>query len=54
MLVDGKGVEWGGVEGLAGVAHGVGEGVEFAGRKAALEDGHEEAGDLSVGDELML
>ncbi len=50
VLVDGEGVEWRGVEGLAGEAHGGGEGGEFCGREAALEDGHEEGGDLGVGD----
>ncbi len=53
MLVDGEGVEWVGVEGFAGVAHGGGEGGELVGVEAALEDGHEEGGDLGVGDELF-
>ena len=50
MLVDGEGVERGGVEGLAGEAHRGGEGGEFVLVEAALEDSHEEAGDLRVGD----
>ena len=54
MLVDGEGVERGCVEGFAGVAHGGGEGGELVGREASLEDGHEEGGDLSVGDELVV
>ncbi len=53
VLVDGEGIERSGVEGLAGEAHGGGEGGELAGVEAALEDGHEEAGDLGVGDELL-
>ena len=53
VLVDGEGMEGRGVEGLAGVAHGGGEGGELVGVEAALEDGHEEAGDLGVGDELV-
>jgi len=53
VLVDGEGVEWGGVEGFAGVAHGRGEGGELAWVESALEDGHEECGDLGVGDELV-
>ena len=50
VLVDGEGVERCGVEGFAGEAHGVGEGGELVRREAALEDGHEERGDLGVGD----
>ena len=54
VLVDtedgGEGVERRGVEGVAGVAHGGGEGGEFVWVEAALEDGHEEGGYLRVGD----
>ncbi len=53
VLVDGEGVEWGGVEDFAGVAHGGGEGGELVRVESALEDGHEECGDLGVGDELV-
>lgn len=54
MLVDGEAVEGGGVEGLPGVAHGGGEGGELLWVEAVVEDGHEEGGDLGVGDELFL
>ncbi len=54
VLIDGEGVEGRGVECLAGVAHCRGEGGEFVGAESALEDGHEEGGDLCVGDELVL
>jgi len=53
VLVDSEGVEGRGVEGLAGVAHGGGEGGEFVGVEATLEDSHEEGCDLGVGDELF-
>jgi hypothetical protein len=53
VLVDGEGLERAGVEGFAGEAHGGGEGGELVGIEAALEDGHEEGGDLGVGDELV-
>ena len=49
VLVDSEGVEGSGVEGLAGETHGGSEGGEFAVVEAALEDGHEEGGDLGVG-----
>ncbi len=52
VLVDGEGLEWSGVEGIAGEAHSLGEGCEFLGRQAALEDGHEEGRDLGFGDGL--
>src|SRR6185312_3199637 len=52
VLVDCEGVEGGGVEGFAGVAHGLGEGGELAGVEAAKEDGHEEGGDLGVGNSV--
>ena len=54
VLVDGEGVEGCGVEGIAGVAHGRGKGSELLRAEAAEEDGHEEGGDLSVGDELVV
>ncbi len=54
VLVDGEGVEAGGVEGFAGVAHGGGEGGELLRGESAMEDGHEEGCDLRVGDELLL
>ena len=54
VLVDGEGVEWGGVEGFAGEAHGGGEGGELLRAEAALEDCHEEAGDLGIGDDLVV
>ena len=38
------------VEGFAGVAHGGGEPGELAMREAVHVDGHEEGGDLGVGD----
>ena len=37
------------VEGLAGEAHGVGEGGELLRVEAAQEDGHQERGGLGVG-----
>src|SRR5579864_5067197 len=50
VLVDGEGVEGGGVEDFAGDAHGCGEVGELLWREAAEEDGHEERGGLGVGD----
>jgi len=52
VLVDGEGVERFGVGDLSGEAHGLGECGEFSGLEAAEEDGHQEGGDLAVGDEL--
>ncbi len=54
MLVDGEGVEWRGVECFAGVTHGGGESRELVRVESALEDGHEESGDLRIGDELFV
>ena len=54
VLVDGEGVEGSGVDDFAGEAHGGGEGGELARVEASEEDGHEEGGDLGVGDELFL
>lgn len=54
VFVDCEGVEGRGVEGVAGEAHGGGEGGKLVLIESALEDGHEKRGDLGVGDELML
>lgn len=48
VFVDGEGMERCRVKGLAGVAHGPGEGGEFVGVEAALKDGHQEGRDLGV------
>jgi len=50
VLVDCEGVERGGVEGFAGVAHGGGEVGKLLRVEAAQEDGHNEGGGLGVGD----
>ena len=50
MLVDGEGVQRGGVKGFAGETHRGGEVGELGGRESALVDGHEEGGDLGVSD----
>ncbi len=54
VLVDGEGVERLGVGDLSGEAHGLGECGELSGIEAAEKDGHQEGGDLGVGDELSL
>src|SRR3981081_4059168 len=52
VLVDGEGVERFGVGDLSGEAHGLGECGQFSRIEAAEKDGHQEGGDLGVGDEL--
>ena len=52
VFVDGEGVERFGVGDLSGEAHGLGEGGEFSRVEAAQKDGHQEGGDLGVGNEL--
>ena len=54
VLVDGESVERCGVEGVAGVTHRLRERCKLLRVKAPLKDGHEEAGDLCVSDELAL
>ena len=49
VLVHAESAGIGAVEGLTREAHGAGEGGEFLGVEAALEDGHQKAGDLGVG-----
>ena len=53
MFVDGEGVEAGGVEGFAAIAHGHGEPGEFLAGEAVLEDGHQGGSDLSVGNAIV-
>jgi hypothetical protein len=53
VLVDGEGVERSGVGNLSGEAHRLGECGQLPCVEAAEEDGHEERGDLGVGDELL-
>lgn len=50
VLVDGEGLERRGVEGLAGEAHGGGEGGKLAGAETVLVDGHQKRTELGVGD----
>src|ERR1700693_1143227 len=54
VLVDGEGVEGFGVGDFAGETHGLGECGQLSRIEAAEKDGHQEGGDLGVGDELPL
>ena len=50
VFVDRKSVERARIEGLAGVAHGGGKVGQLLRGEATEEDGHDECGDLGVGD----
>ena len=52
VLVDREAIEGFGVGDLSREAHGLGECGKFSGIEAAEKDGHQEGGDLGVGDEL--